>query len=190
MLTSDLALSWQRGGRTGPRSIDTGDTDYLRDASELIKLFDRHAGRTRGELEEELAAYVGVGIDYKILRGLIKLLMDRCEFEVASPVDPIEIRRLLFLKARLSHPVTANQEVENRRAQAVTKVARELGHPPEIVLANLYADLPENQKLAQFESITDGELLDLYNVAQAQALLYRCVEMHLWVEPQNAIAYR
>ncbi len=190
MLTSDLALSWQRGGRTGPRSIDTEDPDYLRDASELIKLFERHAGGARGELEEKLSAYVGVGIDYKILRGLIKLLMDRCEFEVASPVDPFEIRRLLFLKARLFHPVTVDEGDENRRAQAVTEVARELGHPPEIILANLYADLPENQKLAQFETITGGELLDLYNVAQAQALLYRCVEMHLWVEPQNTIAYR
>jgi predicted nuclease of restriction endonuclease-like RecB superfamily len=33
-------------------------------------------------------------------------------------------------------------------------------------------------------------LLDLYNVAQAQALLYRSVEMRLWVEPQSPEGYR
>ncbi|MBA2341701.1 MAG: DUF790 family protein [Pyrinomonadaceae bacterium] len=187
MLTSDLALSWQRGGRTGPRSIDTRDPSYLHDANELIKLFEAHAGHTRAELEQKLTAYVGVGIDYKILRGLIKLLTDRCAFEIASPVDPIEIRRQLFLKSRAFHPVTA---AEDARTSIVTEVARELNHPPETLLANLYADLPENQKLAQFETISDKELLELYNVAQAQALLYRCVEMRLWVEPQNTAAYR
>lgn len=187
MLTTDLALSWQRGGRTGPRSIDTHDPSYRHDANELIKLFEAHEGRTRAELEGELTAYVGVGIDYKILRGLIKLLTDRCEFEIASPVDPVEIRRAVFLKAQAFHPVTTES---GARASVVTEAARELNHPPETLLANLYADLPENQKLAQFEKITDGELLELYNVAQAQALLYRCVEMRLWVEPQNAAAYR
>src|SRR5215207_152448 len=105
MLTADLAQSWLRGARTGPRLIETTDEGYLRDASELIKLFGEHEGRTREELDRALEAYVGLDTDYKILRGLIKLLMDRCAFETASPVDPIEIRRSLFLKARPVHPL-------------------------------------------------------------------------------------
>ena len=71
MLTADLAQSWQRGGRTGPRYIETEDADYLRDAAELIKLFIEHEGRARQELDAALEAYVGLGTDYKILRGLI-----------------------------------------------------------------------------------------------------------------------
>ncbi len=54
----------------------------------------------------------------------------------------------------------------------------------------LYADLPENQRLTLFEPLTAGELLDLYNVAQAQALLYRSVEMRLWLEPQAPEGFR
>jgi predicted nuclease of restriction endonuclease-like RecB superfamily len=50
--------------------------------------------------------------------------------------------------------------------------------------------LPENQTLALFETIKPVELLDLYNVAQAQALLYRSVEMRLWLEPQAAEGFR
>ncbi|HEV7857904.1 MAG TPA: DUF790 family protein [Pyrinomonadaceae bacterium] len=187
MLTADLAQSWQRGGRTGPRYIDAGDGGYLQDSAELIRLFSEHEGHPHGELDQALAEYVGVGTDYKILRGLIKLLMDRCTFETATETDPAEIRRVLFLKARMVHPIVGD---EVARAAVVSDAARELGCAPEVVLEGLYADLPENQKLVEFERLTERELLDLYNVAQAQALLYRCVAMRLMVLPQSSEGYR
>ncbi|HEV2915665.1 MAG TPA: DUF790 family protein [Pyrinomonadaceae bacterium] len=187
MLTADLAQSWLRGERTGPRYIETEDPDYLRDAERLIRLFVEHEGRPRKELTEALEEYVGLGTDYKILRGLIKLLTDRCAFETASALDPVEIRRALFLQARAFHPVLGDESV---RTEVVNAAARSLGCAPEGVLAGLYADLPSNQKLTEFERLGESELLDLYNLAQAQALLYRCVEMRLEVEPQNPEDYR
>ena len=187
MLTADLAQSWYRKGRTGPRYIDTDDERYLNDAEALVQIFSAHEGRERAALDAALAEYVGTGTDYKILRGLIKLLMDRCTFETATTIEPFEIRRALFLKAREFHPLSAT---ENARAQVVEKVARELNCSPEELLAGLYADLPEQQRLIEFESLGARELLDVYNLAQAQALLYRCVEMRLLVEPQAPENYR
>jgi uncharacterized protein len=187
MLTADLAQSWLRGGRTGPRYIETDDPDYLRDAAELIRLFAEHEGRARQELDRALEEYVGLGTDYKILRGLIKLLMDASRFETASPVDPIEIRRAVFLKARPHHPLIDD---ETARAQIATEAALELECAPDDLLRNLYADLPSNQRLIEFEHLNESELLDLYNLAQAQALLYRCVQMRLSVEPQGTENYR
>src|SRR5918912_699292 len=105
MLTADLALSWQRGDQIKPRYINTEDEEHLREAEDLIALFAEHEGARRAALEESLQEYVGTGTDYKILRGLIKLLTDRCEFETASAVEPPEIRRALFTKARLRHPL-------------------------------------------------------------------------------------
>lgn len=187
MLTADLAQSWQSGGRTGPRYINTSAHGYLQDATELIRLFTEHEGRTQGELDQALAEYVGVGTDYKILRGLIKLLMDHCTFETAIETDPAEIRRVLFLKARAAHPVMGD---EAERARLFEEAGRELACAPEIVREGLYADLPERQKLVEFEALTAEELLDLYNLAQAQALLYRCVAMRLQVSPQSPEGYR
>ena len=187
MLTADLAQSWLRGGRTGPRYIETQDAGYLRDAAELIRLFVEHEGHARHKLDRALEEYVGLGTDYKILRGLIKLLMDRCTFETASPVDPIEIRRAIFLKARAVHPLTDDEQA---RAQVATDAALELGSAPGDLLENLYADLPSNQQLTEFEQLDESELLDLYNLAQAQALLYRSVQMRLSVEPQGTENYR
>jgi predicted nuclease of restriction endonuclease-like RecB superfamily len=180
MLTADLAQSWQRAGRCGPRYIDRRDADYLSDADALIRIFAEHEGRPRRELDQALEEYVGTGTDYKILRGFIKLLMDRCEFETACPVEPSEIRRALFTRARLHHPVVND---EATRLELLREAALELSAPPEVILSGLYADLPENQKLQEFQPLTPEKLLDIYNLAQAQALLYHCVEMRLEVEP-------
>lgn len=187
MLTADLAQSWTRGGRCAPRYIDRRDEDYLRDADSLIRIFAEHEGRPRRELDHALEEYVGTGTDYKILRGLIKLLMDRCSFETHSPVEPAEIRRALFTRARAHHPITSNEEA---RRETLREVALELSAAPELLLNSLYADLPENQKLAEFQPLTPEKLLDIYNLAQAQALLYHCVEMRLDVEPQAREDYR
>lgn len=170
-----------------PLYIAPDDADYLQDAGYLIKLFSEHEGRARGELDEALAEFVGTGTNYKILRGFIKLLMDRCSFETVSAKDPVEIRRTLFRKARLHHPVTL---AEDSRLEVIREAAHELICAPEVLMEALYADLPENQKLLDFEQLSAAELLNLYNLAQAQALLYHCVEMRLNVETQNPDSYR
>jgi predicted nuclease of restriction endonuclease-like RecB superfamily len=185
MLTSDLAMSWRRGRATGPRSINTGDAEYLQIAGDLIAIFRNHEGRRRRELDEELEEYVGSGTDYRILRGLIKLLMDRCAFETATGIEPAEIRRALFLKARNHHPVN-----DETREQLINEVALEIGCDRETIIEGLHGDLVENQKLILFEETGASELLDRYNLAQAQALLYRSIEMTIRLEPQEAIHYR
>jgi predicted nuclease of restriction endonuclease-like RecB superfamily len=186
MLTADLAMNWQRGDQIKPRYIDADDEEYLRAAEDLIALFVSHAGHARVALEESLHEYVGTGTDYRILRGLIKLLTDRCEFETSAPAEPSEIRRALFLKARALHPVATPET----RAELVSEAARELACAPSALLDALYADLPDNQRLTLFEPITPPALLDLYNVAQAQALLYRSVEMRLWLGAQAPEGFR
>jgi uncharacterized protein len=187
MLTADLAQSWQRGDRTGPRYIDPADPDYLSDAAQLIQLLQNFEGHTRAELDEALAEYVGTGTDYRIQRGLIKLLLDRCTFETVAAKDPCEIRRALFRRAREHYPLRAESQAG---VDLLAEVARELECPPDELRASLYADLPERQRLLAFELITPRALLDLYNLAQAQALLYRCVQMQLWIEPQATDGYR
>ena len=186
MLTADLALSWQRGTQIKPRYIDAEDADWLDAAAALIELFREHHGCTRAELEAALEEYVGTGTDYKILRGLIKLLLDRTEFAAGVEAVPVDLRRAVFLKARAAHPVTD----ESGRMQVLAEAGTELGCEPELVRANLYADLPKNQRLVEFEETDARALLELYNVAQAQALLYRCVRLRLSVEPQAAENYR
>ena len=124
MLTSDLAINFRRGDKIYPRLIRTDDAGYLRDAANLIEIFDEFQNRTRGELEAELEEYVGTGTDYRILRGLIKLLTDRCEFETSSIAEPGEIRQKVFLEARKFQPVLPDSE-SKKEVLEITKHLRE-----------------------------------------------------------------
>jgi uncharacterized protein len=187
MLTTDLAMNRVRAGRVEPLAIDPADKSYLEMAGDLIAIFSEHAGERRAELDRELDEYVGNDTDYRILRGLIKLLLDQCEFETTSAVLPSEIRRALFLKARRHHPISVN---EAARAQLIEEAAGELSCSIEDIEASLYADLFENQRLVSFDEMDGRALLDRYNLAQAQALLYRSTEMRLRIEPQEAAGFR
>jgi uncharacterized protein len=182
MLTADLAMSYRRGNRISPRYLQSDDPRHLQTAADLAIIVEQHRGRRRAELERALDEYIGVGTDYKILRGLIKLLTDRCEFENTGAKDPADIRRALFTKAAAYHPVVADDQLRQR---LIAEVAGELECSPEDVMAGLYADLSGNQRLVAFEEMSAEDLLDRYNLAQAQALLYRCSEMRLRIEPQE-----
>jgi hypothetical protein len=182
MLTADLAMSYRRGNRITPRYLQSDDPRHLQTAADLALIVEQHRGRRRVELERALDEYIGVGTDYKVLRGLIKLLTDRCEFETAGAKEPGEIRRALFTKAASHHPVVADDQLRQR---LIAEVATELECSPEEVMAGLYADLSGNQRLVAFEEMSAEDLLDRYNLAQAQALLYRCSEMRLRIEAQE-----
>lgn len=187
MLTSDLSINYRRGAKFFPFLIKTDNPDFLRDAENLIAIFDEFQGATRGEIDRELEAYAGTGTDFKILRGLSKLLNDRCEYETSSVAEPSEIRQKVFLEAKKLHPVFPRSE---NKSTVLQIVADELNTDSDTIYNNLYADLSAQQKLVSFDYITPIELLDRYNLAQAQAILYRAVEMKISVAPSDAVNYR
>ncbi len=187
MLTSDLAISYRRGEKIYPFLIKTDNAGFQRDAENLIEIFDDANGKTRGEIEHELEEYVGTGTDYRILRGLIKLLTDRSEFETSAPAEPAEIRQKVFLEARKFHPILPDS---GAKREVLNLIASEFETDADAIASNLYADLSAQQRLISFETIEADELLDLYNLAQAQAVFYRCVEMKIRVAPSNAANYR
>jgi uncharacterized protein len=182
MLTTDLALHIQRGDKITPRYIDAQDPRQLQTAADLILLVQQHAGKRRAELQQALDEYIGVGTDYKVLRGLIKLLLDRCEFESVSVREAAELRQKLFFKAVEQHPVVTAAA----RQHVLATLATELVCTPAEIVQGLYADLSDNQILTLFDELDATQLLERYNVAQAQALLYRCSEMRLWIAAENA----
>ncbi len=187
MLTSDLAINFRRGDKIYPRLIRTDDAGYLRDAENLIEIFEEFEGKTRGELERELEEYVGTGTDYRILRGLIKLLTDRAGFETHAPAEPVEIRQKVFLEARKFQPVLPNSE---DKTKVLEIAAAEFGTDAGSIFENLYADLSAQQKMTSFEPLAPKDLLERYNLAQAQTILYKCVEMKIRVQPSDAANYR
>jgi predicted nuclease of restriction endonuclease-like RecB superfamily len=183
MLTGDLLRVWTEGPNTGPRYLKTDSPEYLAMARDLIELVLQHRSRTRGELKQALKNYTGDSTNYKVQRGLAKLLVDLCEFSIESPVAPDELRRRLFALARENHPVTLSPDLLHpvTSRDVLSEVATEFKTTAEQMSHWMYADLRDSQVLVDYDPPSPEWLLMRYNVALAQALLYRCSEMRLTV---------
>ena len=184
MLTSDLLLTRTEGPYLYPRYVRTDAPRFMRLAEELIALYAAHTGKPRRELTTALSQYAEDRTDFRIQRGLAKLLRDdRCEFEEQAVVTPLEIRGRLFALARENHPVVLQPDHIHpvTKDELIAEVAREYKAEPEQIAWALYADLAENHILTRFDPPEPAWLLQRYNVALAQALLYRCVRMKLSV---------
>ena len=193
MLTSDLLLTRSRGPYIEPRYVAVEDPTLIDLAQALIDVHTEHQGKTRRELQRALDLLAGDRTDYRIQRGLAKLLGDHyCEFHIDSPQPPEELRHAVFTLARAHHPVVRETSLiyPVKREDLLEQVAlkHQLSH--EDVLAGLYADLPENHQLATFAAPSANELLLRYNVALAQAMLYRCEVLRLSVYRNLPVRYK
>ena len=193
MLTSDLLLTRSRGPYIEPRYVHVEDPALIDLAQALIEIHVEHQGKTRRELQQALDLLAGDRTDYRIQRGLAKLLCDHyCEFQVASPQTPEALRYAVFTSARAHHPVVRETSLiyPVKREDVLDQVALKHQISREDVLAGLYADLPENHQLATFASPSPNELLLRYNVALAQAMLYRCEVLRLSVYRNLPVRYK
>jgi predicted nuclease of restriction endonuclease-like RecB superfamily len=174
MLTSDLIRTKKlKGGRIEPLYLDTLRPDALHRAKQLVAIFHEHQGKTRGAIDAAVADAIGHGTDFLIWRGLAKLLYDRCEFGVEAPLDPQDIRRAAFEASARLGPLTSPA----LRQQAVQAAAQALGIEAVQVERGLYADLEERLILRAFKPIKPAALLHRYNLALAQAVLYRATSL-------------
>jgi predicted nuclease of restriction endonuclease-like RecB superfamily len=206
MLTGKLVrVNYRRPNRIVPHYLDATDPGWLEAAERLLLLFRGQEGRTRGELEDDLADTFGNESMHLIHQGLAKLLLDRCEFDVASGVPPEELREQVFQAAteqRRAHhalPATpAPAEVGSikhptwpaDRAAVLQQVAVKLGATPEAVEQGLFADLKSEQRLVRFKDVSAEHLLQRYNVALAQAVLLRSSRVHVTIRGEPPQRYR
>ncbi len=184
MLTSDLLLTRSRGPYIEPRYIDVEEQQYIDLAEALIAIYTEHQGFTRNELQRALELHEGYRTDYRIQRGLSKLLYDdHCEFHITSPLPPEELRREIFALARENHPVVRESSLiyPTKREDLLEELALKYQLGSSDILDGLYADLPENHQLSTFTAPAPNQLLLRYNVALAQAMLYRCEILRLSV---------
>ncbi len=184
MLTSDLLQTRSQGPYIYPRYIKTEAPRFRTLAEQLIAIFHDHQGKTRRELTDALNQYAQDSTDYRIQRGLAKLLRDdRCEFSERSIAPPAEVRQRLFGLARENHPVVLRPDIIHpvSKDDILATVAAEYQTDVEQLAWAVYADLPDNHILTRFDPPESEWLLQRYNVALAQALLYRCIRMKLSV---------
>lgn len=182
MLTTDLLSARVYRGEVRPRYVDPRDDDRLALARRLIEIFEAHAGHSRGELESELRELTGTGTEFLFHRALAKLLSDRCEFDTEAAAEPEEIRRAIFEAAATAY---AGEDGEDEKAlhfdrtAALERAAQALELESAEIERGLYADLKDEQVLQEFRPCRPEWLLDRYNVALAQGILLRALELKI-----------
>ncbi len=185
MLTGELVrVSLDKNGLVKPGFVDPGNARLRERAQEILDVLREGVGRRRGEIDEEIAAIVGDGVDHKLTRGLVKLALDRCDFEVQSPVPPADLRARVFRMATHEGPLATHAVEGGRptRLQLFERLGVEFGVDPEALAGSLYADHAERQVLSTVDALDADKLLHRYNVALVQAVLYKAVELKILLE--------
>ncbi|MEW6733617.1 MAG: DUF790 family protein, partial [Acidobacteriota bacterium] len=163
MLPADLLRYTVRAGLAFPLYIKGAREQW---SEKVLTTIDAHRSKTRGELQEALRSLEGDSPDYFVIRGLAHLAIADATFSTAIPIDPESLRREAFLLAA----------EQGHRQQQADKILAELALrydlATEVLRDALYADLPENHILTAVPEMTPEKLLDRYNLAQAQGLLY------------------
>jgi predicted nuclease of restriction endonuclease-like RecB superfamily len=185
MLTGKLVRVRYSRNRLIPSYLDVTDPDWREVAQHLLEVFREMKGKTRGEMEQEIAETIGDNPTQVVHQGLAKLLEDRCEFEVDSELAPDEIREKVFLAA-----AAVRRGGGFDRNAVLERVAAEAETTPDVVDRGLFADLKSEQRCVRFEDFTVDQLLNRYNVALAQAILLRSTGVTVHVYGETPARYR
>lgn len=176
MLTKDLVKFRKQGKYVRPNFIATDDSGLLRIAEDLLTVYhgqEEGENLTRGEIEELVEPVLKSHRDLKLTKGFNKLVLDRCEFSQAEDFDYPTQRRQIFLKSA---------ELLKKSPKSYEKFHQKLINDDEIkdfATHDIFADLPENEALKKFKELFPRELLERYNCAQVQGLLFHASEMEV-----------
>ena len=192
MLPLDLLRYRIKADDICARYVNPKNRKYRAIARDLIEIYGAHFNKTKGALASALADYEAADTNYRVTRGLSKLLEDRSEFTIRSPIEPEVLREQIFAYTGKRHPVVTKADRLHRRTRgkALEKIAGQFDVSSEAVIEGMYADLEENRVLTGFEAPTVEWLLDRYNVALAQATLYRASEMTIRIYRNIPTKYR
>ncbi|UCE18814.1 MAG: DUF790 family protein [Gemmatimonadota bacterium] len=186
MLTSDLVRYYIDGDHIIPLFISRRESSrYLRICREVIHIFADHEGKRRKELSDALEQYESTSTDFKIYRGLAKLLLDNCNFAPIWEGDYSQLRQKVFEKAQTAYPIVLQPDLLHQTTKhlVLKEIGEEFGETSERLDGLLYGDLSENLILTGTErEMSPRELLRRYNLALAQGILYRAVRMRIWIQ--------
>jgi len=182
MLTSDLIRYRIIDDQVVPAYITRKDADrYLRVGEDLIRIYRGSIGQTRGEIKEKLEDYESSSTDYRIFRGLAKLLEEKATFSPPTDWDYPRLREEVFRQATKEYPIVTQPDLiySTRREDVLKPIAQRLGVSTQELGDGIYGDLPQNHILVDMEKITPEGLLRRYNLALAQGILYRALRMRI-----------
>jgi len=185
MLPTELLMFRVKAGIVEPRRLNP-TPGHLTLVAALCGAFEAHVNDKRAQLEEDLRALEAGRSDYRVVRGLAHLLaQENAVFETGGTVEPGTVRETVFALAQGQPPSRA------RSARILEDASARLGlGSAEEALDLLYADLPDQQRLVSFEAPDPVSLLQRFELAQAQGVLYRAYSLIITAHRNEPARYK
>jgi predicted nuclease of restriction endonuclease-like RecB superfamily len=178
VLTKDLLRFRVTGGSIKPHFVSASDPALLELAARFLELYDPEKGLPRGEIEAAAADIAKTYKNIKTAGGVKKVIADNREFQAPSELDYPAMREKLFsFAAGLLKSGSAPDIFAYRHA-----VISSSDEMRAFVQGDIYADLPENDKLVSGKQLFPREVLERYNVSQVQSLLLYSSKLELEAE--------
>ncbi len=173
MLTRDLLSYRRRGEYLKLPFIDPLQPRLLETAARLLAIYEQALTdrMRREELEELLDPLLKGQGEPKLLGGLNKLILDGCEFSGADGGDYGPNRAELFDCSAAALSKGTDYPTYRATILAAAPWAAE----------DIYADLPQNERLLKMRRLFPRELLERYNVSLVQSLLLYADRLELTV---------
>ncbi len=190
MLTADLVRTRRRGGHIEVAPLRAAERQRLLMAAEqYVSLANNSAGKTRQEFTRACDSVDTKATDYKLMRGLRKLLLDRCVFELSTGFAPDTLRKVVFSQAAIARRALGDGEAFDRE-ESLNAAARLLDLAADEIGPRLHADLKENHRLLEFSSIAPESLVDVYEMSQMQAVLLRATSVVVRLGCSDPVGFR
>lgn len=185
MLRGEHVMARLSRGNLLPHRLPPEGERALEVAASLVGVYASNLDAPRFQLEqklteaeEELGPRLDARRGFRIVRALAKLLEERAEWSAPTEADPYTIRTRVFeLAAALPELPSEDPGLLDApsRDDVLSQVAREarLEDPASL----MYADRQSAQLLAEFDGPSPPELINRYNTAQAQGVLYSAKKM-------------
>lgn len=185
MLTSDLVRFRKKAGRVTPRYLNQAAKERLLPvAAELVATYRAAVGGTLGDLDDAAQSIPHEARDRLVVQGLKKLCDDRTVIDRPSGLDPVTTRAEVFGRAAQAHRTPGKDGFD--RAAVLVESAAALGTTTEEIERALFSDLRAAQVVAGFEPVDAAELLAAYDLALAQAALFRASRVVVTIERADA----
>lgn len=196
MLTSEHCIVVYKQGQAIPdRLTRRTHGHYVELAEKMLAVYRSGLGSIRCNLHRSIHGIFANEPDCpsKRIHAFCKLLDDASVFDTDRGGRAEALRLRVFQMAAPFHPLvrTPDRLFETDEAKVKGHIAQEIGRPWGEIESDLYADVADFQRLMQFPGYPDAQaLLSRYNVAQAQACLYRAERMTITVTADFATVLR
>lgn len=190
MLTVDLVQTFKKGKRLYVRRLNPDTKERaVGIADAYIDIAKSHLNLTKAAFDERCRAVEVHVRDKKTAAGLLKLITDRCDFEMSVDVEPALLREAVFKEASRRR-AAAEQGEDFDRSAVLAETGERFDLRPDEIEHLLFADLEDAYRMVSFAPISPEHLVELYEKALGQAVLLRATRVTVSVQSENPASYR